>query len=92
MLYRIQADANRNGMIRPRAIEIYDAPLTMDPVTDVETRGPPVLVDLPNAARQRIADAINAELEGATRAAERLAAARAARQAAAAAAAAAAAK
>ncbi len=82
MLYRIQADANRNGMIRPRDIQIYDAPLTVDPVTDEQTRGAPVLVDLPNGARQRIADAINAELEGATKASERLAAARAARQAA----------
>ena len=87
MLYRIQADANRNGMIRPRDIQIYDAPLTVDPVTDEQTRGAPVLVDLPNAARQRIADAINAELEGATKSSERLAAASAARQAAAAAAA-----
>jgi hypothetical protein len=72
MLFRVQADAGLDGVIQASSIEVFDAPLLIDPVTDQPRRGDLRQVDLSLAIRQRIADAINAELAGTTKAAERL--------------------
>lgn len=76
MLYRIQADADNNGTIQPQSIQVFDADVITDPVTDDTTRGSLRPVDLSSTARQRIADAINAELAGPQKSAARLEAAR----------------
>lgn len=76
MLYRIQADADNTGLIKPGSLQVFDAPLVTDPVTDKIKRGDLHPVDLAADVRQRIADVINAELGGAVKSAERLTAAR----------------
>jgi hypothetical protein len=77
MLERIQAFAGLNGLIAPRSIQVFDQSVALDPLTDQPSRvGDLRLVELSDAARQRIADAINAELGGEAKAAQRLTAAR----------------
>lgn len=81
MLERIQAFANADGTISPERIEIFDAQVRAHPVTGEPIRGELIRdVKLSADARQRIADAINAELAGATKAAERLTAMRVANE------------
>lgn len=80
MLERIQAFAGLDGQITAASVQVYDAPVVTDPVTDELRRGDLREVLLPLDVRQRIAAAINAELGGATRAAERLTAAREAKR------------
>lgn len=77
MFERIQAFADINGRITPESIDVRDADVIVDPVTDEVRRGDLRKVDLPADVRQRIADFINAELGGAEKAAERLQGARA---------------
>lgn len=80
MLERIQALAGHDGLITAASVQVYDAPVVIDPVTDLPRRGDLREVRLPLDVRQRIADAINAELGGAAKAQERLAAAREAKR------------
>lgn len=76
MLERLQVIADLNGLVTADGIEVFDAPILTDPVTDAPTRGDLRKVVLPLDVRQRLAAAINAELGGSVKAAERLSAAR----------------
>ncbi len=76
MLERIQALAGLDGLITAASVQVFDAPVVTDPVTDELRRGDLREVHLPADVRTRIADFINAELGGAAKAAERIAASR----------------
>lgn len=80
MLERIQALAGLDGQITAASVQVFDAPVVTDPVTDEPRRGDLREVLLPLDVRQRIADAVNAELGGAAKAAERITAAREAKR------------
>ena len=72
MLERIQATADLNGMIIPGSIQAFDADLIKDPITDATIRGPLRTAVISAAGRQKIADAINAELGGEQKAKRRI--------------------
>lgn len=80
MLERLQCFAGLDGLISAASIQAFDAPIVTDPVTDERRRGDLIPVTLPLAVRQRIANAINAELGGPEKAAARISAAREARR------------
>jgi hypothetical protein len=76
MLERIQALAGFDGLIDPASVQVFDAPVVTDPVSDQPRRGELREVILPPPLRKEIADFINAKLGGASKAEERIAAAR----------------
>lgn len=82
MLFRIQADADVNGLLTPDRVQVFDAPLVTDPVTDEVKRGDVRQVKIPLALRQAFCDWVNQRAGGLVKYQERLANERADRAAA----------
>ncbi len=77
MLYRIQADADSTGMLTPDRVQVFDAAVIVDPVTDIPSRGTVRQVKIPLALRQAFCDWVNQRAGGLAKYQERLAAERA---------------
>lgn len=77
MLYRIQADADMNGLLQPEGVQVFDAPIVTDPVTDQQKRGDVRMVKVPLALRQAFCDWVNQRAGGLQKYQDRLAAERA---------------
>jgi hypothetical protein len=77
MLKQLLVNGDENGLATPATMQISDADLITDQVTDQKYSGQWRPAELSTEAKQRICDAINAELGGATKAAERVITARA---------------
>jgi hypothetical protein len=74
MFIQLLINADENGMATPSLMTIKDADTLTDAVTEAKYRGPWRDAVLTPEAKQRICDAINAEVGGAAKAAERIAA------------------
>lgn len=77
MFKQLLSNGDENGLAVPQSLSIHDADRIIDPITDQESDGPWRAVELSAEAKQRICDAINAEVGGAQKAAARIAEARA---------------